>query len=142
MDDLRLDHRYTVPAREIRVSVSRSSGPGGQHVNTTDTRIRLHYDLISTSAFPEVVRERLMQRLATRLTNTGSLVITCDSTRSQGRNLEEALERLRELLLEALIVRRARRATRPSKGAVRRRIEGKKKRSETKQGRRKPHRDD
>jgi ribosome-associated protein len=133
--DLPVNSRLTIPAEELTERFSRSSGPGGQGVNTTDSRVELVWDLAS-SALPEDVRDRLRARLGPRLTGT-ELVVVASERRSQLRNREAARERLAGLVARALEPPPPpRRATRPSRGATERRIAAKKRRGATKRTRR------
>lgn len=127
----------TVPAAELVEQFSRSSGPGGQGVNTTDSRVQLSLDLGTTSALDDSQRERALAALAGRLTGT-VLTIDASEERSQRRNRAAARQRLAELLREAVIPPIPRKATRPTRGSKRRRLEGKRQRSEIKQYRRRP----
>ncbi|WP_119698329.1 alternative ribosome rescue aminoacyl-tRNA hydrolase ArfB [Microbacterium halotolerans] len=126
-----------IPAAELVEQFSRSSGPGGQGVNTADSRVQLSLDLASTSALDEVQRSRVLERLANRLNGT---VLTVDSSeeRAQRRNRVAARRRLAELLREAVAPEITRRPTRPTRGSQRRRLEGKRLRGETKRTRRRP----
>jgi ribosome-associated protein len=133
---LRVSRSVVVPERELRWRFSRSSGPGGQSVNTADSRVQLSLDLTTTTAFGPTQRARVLQRLADRLVD-GVLTVTAQEERSQLRNREIALERLADILAEAVAPPpRARRPTKPSKRAVERRIAAKKRRAETKRLRR------
>ncbi|NHC14992.1 alternative ribosome rescue aminoacyl-tRNA hydrolase ArfB [Motilibacter deserti] len=135
-DALALRPGLVVPAAELSWRFSRSSGPGGQSVNTTDSRVELAYDLAASAALPPPLKERALQRLQGRLVN-GSLVVTASEQRSQLRNREAARERLRVLLLEAIAPPpRTRRATKPTRGSVERRLRAKKARSDVKRMRR------
>lgn len=126
-----------VPAAELVERFSRSSGPGGQSVNTTDSRVELEYDVASSAALSDAQRSRAVSRLVARLTD-GRLVVVASEHRSQHRNRVAARERLAELLRAALAPPPpVRRATRPSRGARERRLAGKRHRSETKALRRK-----
>ena len=127
-----------VPERELVWRFSRSSGPGGQSVNTTDSRVELSLDVAATTALSPVLRRRALERLATRLVD-GVLTVTASEHRSQLRNREAAEERLAAALREAIAAPpRRRRPTRPSKSAVQRRLDGKKRRGDVKQTRRRP----
>jgi ribosome-associated protein len=126
-----------VPAGELMEQFSRSSGPGGQGVNTTDSRVQLTIDLATTTALNETQRRRVLVRLAPRLAGT-ALTISASEQRSQRQNRVAARERLAELLRDAVMPSAVRRATRPTKGSQRRRLEGKHRRSETKAARRRP----
>ncbi len=127
-----------IPRRELRWRFSRSSGPGGQGVNTTDSRVELSYDLAGSSAVPEQLRERALGRLGDRVVD-GVITVAASEHRSQLANRRAAEERLVALLDEALAPPpRKRRATRPSRGSVERRLAGKQRRSRTKSMRRPP----
>ena len=133
---LRVSRSVVVPEKELRWRFSRSSGPGGQSVNTADSRVQLSLDLTTTTALGPTQRARALQRLADRLVD-GVLTVTAQEERSQLRNREIALERLAAILAEAIAPPpRMRRPTRPSKGAVERRIAAKKRRGRTKKLRR------
>jgi ribosome-associated protein len=127
-----------IPDGELVERFSRSSGPGGQSVNTTDSRVQLSFDLSTTTVLTDLQRERALRRLATRLDGT---VITVDSSeeRSQFRNRSAARERLAELLREALAPPPPqRRATRPTRGSVDRRLTSKTRRGALKRQRSRP----
>jgi ribosome-associated protein len=127
-----------IPEAELEWRFSRSSGPGGQSVNTTDSRVELSFDVASTTALNDILRERALDRLATRLVD-GVVTIAASEQRSQWRNREAARIRLANLLREAIAAPpRPRRPTRPSKNAIRRRAEDKRRRSETKRLRGRP----
>lgn len=133
---LRVTRSVTIPRKDLRWRFSRASGPGGQSVNTADSRVQLSLDLSTTTGLGPVQRARVLERLADRLTD-GVLTITAQEERSQLRNREAAEERLRELLAKALAAPpRRRRPTRPTKGAVERRIAAKKRRARIKELRR------
>ena len=133
---LRVTRSVVVPEKELRWRFSRSSGPGGQSVNTADSRVQLSLDLTTTTALGPVQRARALERLADRLVD-GVLTITAKEERSQLRNREIALERLAEILAAAVAPPpRRRRPTRPSRKAVERRIAAKKRRARIKSLRR------
>ena len=133
---LRISRSVTIPEGELRWRFSHASGPGGQSVNTADSRVQLSLDLTTTTALGPVQRARALERLAGRLTD-GVLTITAQEERSQLRNREIAEERLRSILVGALAPPpRTRRPTRPTKASVERRLAGKKRRSRTKRLRR------
>jgi ribosome-associated protein len=135
-DDVRVSDRLTIPAAELSWRFSRSSGPGGQGVNTTDSRVELSWDLAGSEMLPPALRERAVERLGARLVS-GVLTVTASEHRSQLRNREAAAARLAGIVAAAIAPpQRARRATRPSRGAVERRIAEKKRRGETKRNRR------
>ena len=133
---LRVTRSVVVPERELRWRFSRSSGPGGQSVNTADSRVELSLDLSRTSALGPVQRARVLERLDRRLVD-GVLTVTASEQRSQLQNREAARERLAGILAKALAPPPAkRRPTKPSRGAVERRLADKKRRSRTKRDRR------
>lgn len=127
----------TIPRSDLVEQFSRASGPGGQGVNTADSRVQLSLDLAMTAAFDGGRRHRLIKNLQAKLNGT---VLTVDAAefRHQRRNRAAARQRMAELLREALIPPVPRKATRPTKGSKRRRLEAKHQRSEVKQNRRRP----
>ncbi|NAS20829.1 aminoacyl-tRNA hydrolase [Herbidospora sp. NEAU-GS84] len=125
-----------IPEAELHWRFSRSSGPGGQGVNTTDSRVELSFDIVNTQALTDVQRERALERLAHRLVD-GVLTIAAQEFRSQLRNREAARTRLEAALRDAIAPpAKKRRPTKPSKGQVERRLENKKRRSDVKRLRR------
>ena len=133
--DLRLTERWLIPAAELRWRFSRSGGPGGQNVNTTDSRVELLFDLAATPSLPPPVRARALRRLEGRLVE-GCVVIAASEHRSQWQNRVAAQRRLVELLQEAIKPPPPpRRATKPTRGSVQRRLQAKKQRSAVKQQR-------
>jgi ribosome-associated protein len=137
-DGLRISSEVTVPRRELVWRFSRSSGPGGQSVNTTDSRVELVFDVGASDAFPEHLKARAMQRLASRLVD-GVLVVTASEYRSQLQNRRAAATRLVALLTEAIAPpARPRRPTRPTFRATQARLDAKRRRSQVKRERRRP----
>jgi ribosome-associated protein len=126
----------SIPLSEIDLHVSRSSGPGGQHANVTASRVEAVFDVAESKALSEEQRKRVMARCGPRIT------AVAQDTRSQARNRELALERLRSRLAAALAVQRKRRPTAPSRAARAQRLDSKRRRSETKHARRRPSGDD
>lgn len=127
-----------LPERELHWRFSRASGPGGQGVNTTDSRVELSFDLARSPSVPEPLRERALSRLAARLVD-GVLTVVASEQRSQLRNRETARERLTEILRTATAADPPkRRATRPSAGAKRRRLDAKTRRGAVKRLRGRP----
>ena len=137
-DDVRVDASLTIPGDELVIRASRAGGPGGQHVNTTSSRIELRWDVRTSRAPDDAQRSRLLERLASRLTADGVLVLHASEHRSQLRNREAAVARLRTLVADALVEPEERRATRPSRAAKRRRLDEKRVRGRTKELRRRP----
>lgn len=127
-----------IPASELQWRFSRSSGPGGQHVNTSDSRVQLSWNAVESEALSEEQRARLLQRLLRRLV-AGAITVTVSQQRSQLRNREIALETLADVIRTALAPPAAvRRPTRPTRGSARRNLAAKQHRSATKQQRRRP----
>lgn len=130
-----VNHALVIGADELQWRFSRASGPGGQGVNTTDSRVQLSWDIAASPALSDVQRSRLLAILRTRLAD-GVLTVTAAEHRSQRRNREAAAQRLGAMVREALAPPpRLRRPTRPTRGSVERRIAGKKHRSQVKQWR-------
>jgi ribosome-associated protein len=127
-----------VPDSELVERFSRSSGPGGQSVNTTDSRVELRWDIAASTVLSELQRQRLLTRLGTRIVD-GGLSIVASEQRSQLQNRTAARARLRLLILDALAPPPPpRRPTRPSRAAKQRRVEAKRQRGDLKAGRRRP----
>jgi ribosome-associated protein len=125
-----------IPDEEIELSAVRSSGPGGQNVNKVSTAIQLRFD-VASSSLPEAIKQRLLSARDTRLSSTGVLIIKSQQTRSQARNREIALQRLREFIESAFIVRKKRVPTRPGKAARQKRMDDKSHRGDVKRARQK-----
>ncbi len=133
---MQLGRHAAVPLSEIVVRASRSSGPGGQHANVTASRIEAGFDVDASNALSDEQKRRISARYGRRV------VAVAQDARSQARNRELALERLRRRLESALTVPRQRRPTKPSEAARRRRLETKRRQAERKRARRTPHADD
>lgn len=130
--DVRVSDSITIPARELHWRFSRSSGPGGQSVNTSDSRVEVSWNVAESTAISESVRRRIVRRLAGRLVG-GCVVITASEHRGQLANRRAALARLADTVRAAAAPPpRPRRATKPSKGAVERRLRSKHRRSQVK----------
>lgn len=130
--ELRVNDRVVIPGGELRERFSRASGPGGQSVNTADTRVELSYDVANSVALPEELRQRVMERLAGRLVN-GVLTVTASEHRAQLANREAARKRLAALLREAMAPPPPpHRPTKPSRAAKERRLAAKKRRGQLK----------
>jgi ribosome-associated protein len=129
---LQLGRDVEIPLSEVELRTSRSSGPGGQHANVTASRVEAVFDVGASSALSEEQKRRVTARL-------GPVVrATAQDTRSQTRNRQLALQRLRSRLASALVVQRPRRPTKPTAAARRKRLDAKRRRSERKQARRRP----
>jgi ribosome-associated protein len=125
-----------IPEREIAFQFVKSSGPGGQNVNKIASKAVLRWDAASSPSVSADVRDRFLQRFASRITGAGEIVIACDRHRDRERNRDECLERLRRMLAEVAIAPRLRKRTRPLRGAVERRLRDKRARAERKHERR------
>lgn len=126
-----ISNSVTLADWEIEINAIRSAGNGGQNVNKVATAIHLRFD-IKRSSLPAVYKERLLKLSDSRITAEGVIVIKSQEFRTQVQNKEAALERLKELILSAMVVQKKRRATKPTLGSQRRRMDGKSKRGETK----------
>jgi ribosome-associated protein len=136
MTELRINRELSIPLSEVELRASRSSGPGGQHANVTASRMEAVFDASSSPSLSEEQRRRICARIGPRVT------AVAQDTRSQARNRELALERLRGRLASALHVQRPRRATKPTRSSRERRLGSKRKRSDVKRNRRRPSRGD
>ncbi|MGN6391107.1 MAG: alternative ribosome rescue aminoacyl-tRNA hydrolase ArfB [Gemmatimonadales bacterium] len=131
-----------LPLSELQFRASRAGGPGGQHVNTSSTRVEVWWDVASSAALSDEQRTRLLVRLASRLDTAGRLRVVAGGSRSQLRNRQAVTERLARLVAEALRVPKTRKRTRPSRAAKAARLEAKRRRSAVKRERRPPGADD
>jgi ribosome-associated protein len=136
VDALEITPTVRIPMGEIELTAIAGGGPGGQHVNRSATRITLQWNLQRTTALREEQRAWVISRLASRIDSDGWIRIVAGEFRSQQQNRRAALERLQQLVARALVIPRARKATRPSRGAVQDRLNEKKRRSDTKRQRR------
>ena len=127
-----MNARLVLPADELRVSFAHAGGPGGQNVNKVATKVVLRFSVQDSSALGETRRARLLERLGSRLTKEGELVIHASSYRERARNIEDARDRLAATLRDALTVPKHRVATKPTRASKRRRLNEKRQRSETK----------
>jgi ribosome-associated protein len=127
-----------IPESEFQWSFVRSGGPGGQNVNKVASKAVLRWNLAASSSVPEPVKTRLRTLQRRRITTEGELVLNSQRYRDQGRNVDDCLAKLRDMVLEATRVPKARKATRPSRGAREARLRAKRRRSLTKTGRRQP----
>jgi len=129
----------TTIIQELQFKAVRSSGAGGQHVNKVSTKIELSFDVINSHALSQIEKERIIIKLAHRLTKENMLLLQCDESRSQHKNKDLAIQRFIKLLENALVVPKKRRKTKPSKGAIEKRLQNKKKASQKKTNRSKPN---
>ncbi len=135
---IQINRTVSVDDSELQFSFARSGGPGGQHANTSSTKVELRWDVAASTALTDEQRELVLRRLANRINADGELVLQSSEYRSQTRNRDAVVARFATLVADALRVRASRRPTRPSKGARQRRLDAKRRRSETKAMRRDP----
>ena len=131
-----VDQQLAIPRFELSFRASRAGGPGGQHVNTSSTRVELLWNVGRSSALSDEQRSRLLEKLAGRLDADGNIRVVASAFRSQARNREDAESRLAALVRRALMVPKPRKRTRPTRAAVQSRLDEKKKASEKKKIRR------
>jgi len=141
-DDLPITPRITIPGWELDFASSRSSGPGGQSVNKTNSRVTLRWHVASSSVLSTGQKSRLARKLSSRIDGSGFISIHAESARSQLKNKELARERLAQMIAEALIIPKRRRATKPSRASKQRRIDKKKKQGQKKAMRQRPSEND
>lgn len=134
-DDLVVDALHVIPRRELTSRASRAGGAGGQHVNTSSTRVEVLWNPSTSRALNNDERARVLEKLAARLDADGRVRIVASDTRSQKQNRELAEARLAELVRRSLVVQRKRKATRPTRASTERRLETKRRESEKKKGR-------
>jgi ribosome-associated protein len=140
-DDLSISNRFSIPAGELEFQASRSGGPGGQHANTTSSRIQLRWNVRTSPSLSEGRREAILERLASRIDQEGVLQVTVDTHRSQHRNRDEARDRLAELIRNALRPRKPRKQTRRTRASNEKRLQAKKRRGQKKKLRGRVERD-
>ncbi|MFP4623479.1 MAG: alternative ribosome rescue aminoacyl-tRNA hydrolase ArfB [Gemmatimonadota bacterium] len=132
-DSISISNRFTIPDSELEYQASRSGGPGGQHANTTASRIQLRWNVRASPSLSEGRRAQILERLSTRIDQDGVLQVTVDTHRSQHRNREVAAERLAELVRRALRPRKKRKTTRRTRASNEKRLRKKKHRGRLKQ---------
>jgi ribosome-associated protein len=130
-----VSHSISVPESELVERFLRADGPGGQHVNRTESAVELRFDVVHSPSLPEAIRERLLARRDRRLTSEGVLVIQGRRFRDQGRNRDDVRERLVEIIRDVLVPPKKRLATKPTRASKERRLVGKQQRGKTKQNR-------
>ena len=128
----------SIPRAELEYLASRAGGPGGQHVNTSSTRIEVWWDIAASGSVSEEQRARLLTRLASRLDSSGSLRLVSSGSRSQLRNREEATSRLRDIVALALKIPKKRKPTRPTRAAKAARLDDKRRQAAKKRERKPP----
>jgi ribosome-associated protein len=135
-DDLSVRDGVVIPRDELTVRATRAGGPGGQHVNTSATRIEVVWNVVRTRALTEDQRRLVLSRLATRIDADGDVRVVAADSRSQRQNRTAAESRLAAIVARALVVPKRRRPTRPTAASVRQRLDAKRRRADTKQQRR------
>ena len=140
--DLSLGGSNRIPASELVELASRSGGPGGQHVNTSSTRVTLRWNLRDTRGLRPEAKARALARLANRLTREGEIVLHASRHRSRHRNRQDARERLQRLVVAALVVETPRRPTKPTRAAKNRRLDSKRRQGASKERRQPRSQDD
>jgi ribosome-associated protein len=142
MEPLVIDDRLTIPAQQLTFTAVRASGAGGQNVNKVASKVELYFDINACEELTEPVRMRLAGLCRNRMDADGRVRIVSQATRDQGRNLEDAREKLTELIRQALTVPRARKPTRPTRSSKRRRVDTKRRDAHTKKLRGRVQNDD
>ena len=137
-----INDEVNIPLSELVYTASRSSGPGGQHVNKADTRIQVRWNVNESAALSDAESARLLKNLASRLTEAGDLILAGDTHRSQRRNREDVTQRLAALVREALIPPKPRRKTTPPRASREKRLDEKRKKALTKKDRGKKYNDE
>jgi ribosome-associated protein len=140
-DGILVSPTLTIPASELSFRATRAGGPGGQHVNTSSTRIELLWDVTHSRVISDDIRARLLEKLASRLDAAGMVRVVASDRRSQTQNRDAAAERLAKIVRQALVVPRKRRPTRPTAGSREQRLAEKKRRGERKRDRRRDFED-
>jgi ribosome-associated protein len=123
---------------ELQFKAVRSSGAGGQNVNKVSSKVELSFDVSASEGLSDAEKERLLQKLKTRLTNEGVLILQCDEARSQHKNKDLVIKRFFEVLRKALTVPKKRKPTKPTKSSIEKRLKSKKKAAEKKANRKRP----
>ena len=137
-ETLQINASLSIPMSEIDFRFATSGGPGGQHVNRSNTQAELLFDVANSPSLDDDQRRKIYRQLGNRITKEGVLQVVSQSTRSQKQNRDDAIHRFANLLREALKTRRRRRRTRPTRASKERRLKEKKRRSDIKQKRKKP----
>jgi len=135
MPRIPITRSISIDESELDESATRASGPGGQHVNTTDSAVILKFDVAASPSLPDAVKHRLARIAGTRMTSEGVLVLRSEGSRSQLLNRQDVRARLVAMIVEATFVPKARKATKPTKASQKRRVEGKVRRASVKAGR-------
>ena len=138
-----INSQLQIPGKEISLSFARSAGPGGQNVNKVNSKAVLRWNVASSPSLPGDVKARFLKRFPTRINQLGEVVLASDRRRDQPQNISECYEKLRQLILAVLVAPRPRKKTRPSRGAIERRLKSKQQSSQRKKRRQyRPGQDD
>ena len=129
---LAINDKISIPLREFDFSYSRSPGPGGQNVNKVNTKVTLRWNVQKSRSISEELKQRIVSRYSRRINKEGELIVHSHRFRDQGRNVADALSKLRELVVQANALKKPRKKTKPGRAAVRRRLENKRRTSEKK----------
>ena len=140
--EIHVSPHLRIPRSEFEVQFARSSGPGGQNVNKVNSKALLRWNVVESPSLPLDVRERFLRRFGSRLTTDGAIVITSDATRDQGRNVDDCIQKLCDMLKQVATAPKTRKKTKPTRGSMERRHESKRRVGEKKQMRRRVSRDD
>ncbi len=139
---LAVNRRIRIPLAEIRFEFARSAGAGGQNVNKVSSKARLRWPVSGSDVLPPDVRDRFLRRFARRITKDGEFILTSQRYRDQGRNVQDCLDKLRDMVREVALPPKRRVATRPGRGARERRLDDKRRRSDVKRTRGRAGRDE
>jgi ribosome-associated protein len=134
---LEVNSKIAIPDEEFQISFARSSGPGGQNVNKTNSKAVLHWDVTNSPSLPWDVKARFLKSFASKLTTEGSIVIASDESRAQEANIKGCLDKLKAMILTVATPPKIRKPTKPTKSSQRARVDNKKARSQTKKTRQK-----
>jgi ribosome-associated protein len=131
-----VNSRLLVPGKELSLSFARSAGPGGQNVNKVNSKAVLRWNVAASPSLPEGVRARFLQSFPQRINHLGEVVLASERHRDQPRNITDCYDKLRRMILDVLVPERPRKRTRPSRGAIERRLQTKRQSTQRKQRRR------